>query len=295
METIVLTGCRGQLGTELMRCLSAGQTELGPAPAELRDARVIPVDVDELDITDPDAVTAFVREKKPTAILNCAAFTNVDACETQEPLAYRVNALGPKNLAAAAADIGAYVLHISTDYVFDGQGDAPYREDAPPHPVSAYGRTKYEGEQFLLEACPDAAIVRTAWLYGYTGKNFVRTILRLAGERDTVTVVNDQYGNPTNAADLADHLLKLLAARAAGVYHCTGRGVCSWYEFACEIVRLSGLGTRVLPCASADYPTPTRRPAYSALDHSRLAAAVGDAMRPWQEALQAFFREESMR
>lgn len=289
METMLLTGCRGQLGTELLRCLSSGQTELGPVPDALRDARVLPVDVDELDITDPEAVTAFVHEQRPSVILNCAAFTNVDACETQEPLAYRVNALGPRNLAAAAAETGAYLLHISTDYVFDGQGSTPCREDDPPHPVSAYGRTKREGEQFLLEACPDAAVVRTAWLYGYTGKNFVRSILRLLGERETVSVVSDQYGNPTNAADLADHLFRLIAVRAGGVYHCTGNGVCSWYDFACEIARLAGAAGRVLPCTSQDYPTPTRRPAYSALDHTKLNLAVGDRMRPWQEALAAFF------
>lgn len=289
METILLTGCRGQLGTELMRCLRLGRTELGSVPERLLGARVIAVDVDELDITDPDAVAAFIDREKPDGIINCAAFTNVDACETQEPLAYRINALGPKNLATAAADAGAYLLHVSTDYVFDGTGHTPCREDDPPHPVSAYGRTKYEGEQFLFEACGSAAVVRTAWLYGYTGKNFVRTILRLADEHDVVSVVDDQLGNPTNAADLAHHILLLYAARAAGVFHCTGSGVCSWYEFAREIVRLSGKSAVVKPISSAEFPTPTKRPAYSALAHDRLAAAVGDRMRPWREALSAFF------
>lgn len=293
METILLTGCRGQLGTELMRCLARGETELGRVPASLVGARVVAVDVDELDVASPDAVTALVAAERPGVILNCAAFTQVDACERQEELAYRVNALGARNLALAAADAGAYLLHLSTDYVFDGTASAPYREDAPPRPVSAYGRTKYAGERFVQEACPTAAIVRTAWLYGYTGRNFVRTIVRLASERETVAVVDDQFGSPTNAADLAHHLLLLADARAGGVFHCTGAGVCSWYGFATEIARLSGVGGKVVPCASADYPTPAKRPAYSALDRSRLAAAVGDRMRPWQDALAAFFLREA--
>ncbi len=292
-EPVVIIGANGQLGSELARCLARGRTELGPVPEALAGARTVCVDVDELDITDEGAVRAFFDRVRPAVVINAAAFTNVDACEQQESLAYRVNALGPKYLAESAARVQAYFLHISTDYVFAGDGDQPYREDAPPAPASAYGRTKWQGERFIACACPSAAIVRTAWLYGYRGKNFVRAIQKRARETGRVTVVSDQVGNPTNAADLAHHVLLLCAARAAGVYHCTGTGICSWYDFAREIVQGSGIDAEVVPCTSAEYPSPTQRPAYSALDHSRLAEAVGDAMRPWREALASFLAHQT--
>ena len=291
-ESILITGANGQLGSELVRCLALGQTELGPVPEALMGARVIGVDVDELDITDESAVQALFDAVRPAVVINAAAFTNVDACERQESLAYRINALGPKYLAESAARAKAYFLHISTDYVYSGDGCAPYREDAPAAPVSAYGRTKWEGERFVADACPSAAIVRTSWLYGYRGKNFVRAIQKRARETGRVTVVSDQLGNPTNAADLAHHVLLLCAARATGVYHCTGKGICSWYDFAREIVSGSGIDAEVVPCTSDEYPSPTHRPAYSALDHSRLALAVGDVMRPWREALACFLAHQ---
>lgn len=290
---ILITGANGQLGTELRRCLDAGRTELGPLPEKLLRATVLPTDVDTLDITSRHEVAAFVRHHAPDAIISCAAYTNVDGCETHAEDAFRVNAIGARNLALAAEEIGAKLVHVSTDYVFPGTAAAPVSEMELPAPLSVYGKTKYLGEQYVREFCTHYFIVRTAWLYGYTGKNFVRTILRAAKEKGSVRVVNDQFGNPTSAADLAHHILKLLVTKEYGVYHCTNEGVCSWYDFACEIVRLGGVDASVLPCTTAEYASPTQRPAYSALENRMLACTVGNEMRPWQQALAAFFEHDA--
>ena len=284
---ILITGSHGQLGTELLRQLKEGRSEIGPIPEKLCTAKVIPTDADELDITDRDEVVAFVRRMEPDVIINCAAYTNVDGCESHTEDAFKVNALGPRNLAIAAQKVGAKLVHVSTDYVFSGKenGGVPLDESALPAPVSAYGRTKLLGEQYVRQFCPRSFVVRTAWLYSHTGKNFV------------FTMVNDQLGNPTNAADLAHHLLKLAVSSEYGTYHCTGEGVCSWYDFACEIIRLSGVKATVAPCTSAEYaaahPDAASRPAWSALENRMLACTVGNEMRPWQEALTEFFKNES--
>ena len=290
---ILITGAGGQLGSELQKQLRAGKSELGPIPDRLRAASMLPVDVDQLDITDRDEVLAFVRRHQPDTIINCAAFTNVDGCETSRDAAFQVNALGPRNLAMAAEKIGARLVHVSTDYVFRGEGDAPLDESALPAPKSAYGATKLLGEQYVQQFCRRYFIVRTAWLYGYNGKNFVKTIVNAGKKFGRLEVVNDQLGNPTNAVDLAHHLLKLAVSHEYGVYHCTGEGVCSWYDFASEIIRLAGVDAAVLPCTSAEYaakhPAAADRPAWSALDNRMLRCTVGDEMRPWQQALAAFF------
>ena len=296
---ILITGCRGQLGTELQKQLAAEGCALGPLPDRLRKATVIAVDVDELDITDRDEVVAFVRRMEPDVIINCAAYTNVDGCESHTEDAFKVNALGPRNLAIAAQKVGAKLVHVSTDYVFSGKenGGVPLAESALPAPVSAYGRTKLLGEQYVRQFCPRSFVVRTAWLYSHTGKNFVFTMVNAGRKLGALTVVNDQLGNPTNAADLAHHLLKLAVSSEYGTYHCTGEGVCSWYDFACEIIRLSGVKATVAPCTSAEYaaahPDAASRPAWSALENRMLACTVGNEMRPWQEALTEFFKNES--
>ena len=192
--------------------------------------------------------------------------------------------------AIAAERVGAKLMHISTDYVFSGEGTRPWREYDQPCPVSVYGKTKLAGEQFVQTFSSRHFIVRTAWLYGYHGKNFVKAILKKARAEGKVTVVNDQRGNPTNAADLAYHMLKIAATEEFGVYHCTGNGECSWFDFASEILRLADFGAEALPCSSTEYPSPTKRPAYSSLDHMMLRATVGDEMRPWQGALESFIR-----
>ena len=246
---VLITGANGQLGTELRRCFARGCTELGPLPEKLRHASVVETDVgvpgmESLDITDRHAVAAFVRRHAPDVIFSCAAYTNVDGCDANPDDAFRVNALGARNLAMAAEEVGAKLVHISTDYVFCGAGSAPLSECETPAPKSMYGKTKLLGEEYVRQFCTRWFVVRTAWLYGYVGKNFVKTMVNAARKTGSLTVVDDQLGNPTNAADLAHHILKLAVTEEYGVYHCTGEGVCSWYEFTKEIVRLAGLQPR---------------------------------------------------
>ena len=288
---ILITGCDGQLGQGLQAILTSGRSEIGPIPEELEDCDISAVDVDELDITDTAAVLGFVRSSAPDVIINCAAMTNVNACESEQVTAMRVNAIGPRNLALAAEEVGAKLIHVSTDYVFRGNGTAPYCEWDETGPNTVYGKSKLLGEQYVLDTCHRAFVVRTAWLYGLVGNNFVKTMRRLGRERGEVTVVYDQQGNPTNANDLAHHLLKLAVSEAYGIYHCTGSGVCSWFDFACKIMEYSGIACRVNPCTTAEYPTPAPRPAYSALRNLMLESTVGDEMRPWEEALQSYCRK----
>ena len=287
---ILITGAKGQLGSELCAIIAAGRSEIGPTPDWAAGAQVIPVDVAELDITRREAVFTMMKEHRPDVVFNCAAYTNVNGCETDFDTAMAVNALGPRNLAMACERTGAELIHVSTDYVFSGEANRPYTECDVPAPQSAYGVTKLLGEQYVRDFCTRYKIVRTAWLYGYQGGNFVRTMLRLAQEKPFVCVVNDQRGTPTHANDLAHHLLKLVDSGEYGIYHCTGAGECTWYEFAREIVRLSGIKGEIRPCTTEEYPTPAKRPAYSVLDHAMLRLTVGDEMRPWQEALADYFR-----
>ena len=285
---LMITGCRGQLGSELIRCIKASKSEIGPIPKEYADCEIIAVDVDELDISDGTAVGTFVDANKPDVIINCAAMTNVDGCETMQDVAFKVNAMGVRNLAVAAEKISAKLVHISTDYVFSGDGTKPYIEWDTVAPQSAYGASKALGEKYAMSFCSRFFIVRTAWLYGYEGKNFVKTMRRLMRERGAVTVVSDQRGNPTNASDLAHHILKLAVTEEYGIYHCTGDGECSWYEFACKIAEYSGFGDIVKPCSSDEFPSPTKRPAYSSLRNLALECTVSDEMRDWQTALKEY-------
>lgn len=290
---ILITGASGQLGTEIQRQLKNGGSALGPVPERLKNATVIATDVDELDITDRDATIAFVRRHQPDTIISCAAFTNVDGCETNPEGAFKVNAIGASNLAQAAERINARLIHVSTDYVFRGEGDKPLDESERIDPKSVYGKTKALGEEYVKNFCHRYFIVRTAWLYGYAGKNFVKTMVNAGKKFGKLEVVSDQLGNPTNAEDLAHHLLQLAVSHDYGVYHCTGEGICSWYEFASEIIRLSGVDATVSPCTSAEYsakhPAAADRPAWSALENRMLACTVGNHMRDWKVALADFF------
>ena len=249
--------------------------------------------MNELDITDRDATIAFVRRHQPDTIISCAAFTNVDGCETNPEAAFKVNAIGASNLAQAAERINARLIHVSTDYVFRGEGNKPLDESERVDPKSVYGKTKALGEEYVKNFCHRYFIVRTAWLYGYAGKNFVKTIVNAGKKFGKLEVVSDQLGNPTNAEDLAHHILQLAVSHDYGVYHCTGEGICSWYEFASEIIRLSGADATVAPCTSAEYsakhPAAADRPAWSALENRMLACTVGNQMRDWKVALADFF------
>lgn len=290
---ILVTGCKGQLGNELRRLLETGESEIGPIPKELQGAEATYIDVDDLDITDAAAVDAYFAAHAFDVVINCAAMTNVDGCEKVEDAAYQVNAVGPQNLARACAAQGAKFVQVSTDYVFPGNEPGERVESDPTGPISAYGRTKLAGEQLTLEANPRSFVVRTAWLYGYVGRNFVKTMLRLARERGGMTVVDDQLGNPTSANDLAYEILKLILTENYGIYHCTNEGICSWAQFTRAIVEGAGYDPAIVtPCTSDEYavanPLAARRPLFSALKNEHLAQTIGNEMRPWKDALATY-------
>ena len=291
MDVLVI-GSNGQLGNELRALLETGRAEIGPIPCEYAHAQAIYADCDTLDITDRAAVDAFFSAHCFDVVFNCAAFTNVDGCENDETSAFAVNALGAENIARACGAAGAKLVHVSTDYVFPGNDPTPRCEDDPTGPLSAYGRTKLAGEERVLAACPRAFVVRTAWLYGREGRNFVKTMLSLGRTHEYVTVVDDQLGNPTSANDLAYELLKIALTNECGVWHCTNEGICSWADFAEAIMRGAGLSCEVRRCTSDEYaaahPASARRPAFSALENARLSATIGNEMRPWQDALASY-------
>jgi len=261
-------------------------------------------DLPEFDITDRAQVLSELSRLRPEVIINCAAFTNVDACEEQEELATRVNGFGPGNLAEAAKAVGAVLVHISTDYVFDGRKTTPYREEDPVGPISAYGRSKLAGEQAILASDLEKFfIIRTSWLYGPGGKNFVETIIRLASEREELRVVADQFGTPTYTGDLAQAIYNLIElagnASAFGIYHFSNLGECNWHEFATEIVaqmRGGGASFRIKklePICTEEYPLPAPRPPYSVFSKEKYLQATGVSIPDWQVSLKRYIQERS--
>lgn len=286
---IMIAGAAGQLGNELCSILSSGQAEIGKISDIYESVQVIKADIGEFDITDMASARAFIKKAQPDIIINCAAMTNVDGCETAVDVAFKVNAAGVRNLAICAKEANAKFVHISTDYVFAGDGKKPYREWDIVNPQSVYGSSKLLGEKYALAFCDKTFIVRTSWLYGYIGKNFVKTVRRVLKEKGQITVVNDQRGNPTNANDLAFHILKIAATEDYGIYHCTGEGECTWYDFAKKIAEYSGYNENVVsPCTSEQFKSPTKRPAYSSLENLALSCGVGNEMRSWEEALKEY-------
>jgi dTDP-4-dehydrorhamnose reductase len=288
---VLITGAKGQLGTQIIKMLNNMDSELGLINSSYSSAEITGIDVDQLDITDINAVKEYVTDLKPHVIINCAAYTNVDACEANEDIAFKVNSIGPRNLAIAAEETGAKLIHISTDYVFSGIGTVPYGEYDMTNPQSIYGKTKLMGEEYVKQFSSKYFIVRTAWLYGYYGNNFVKTIMKAAKEKGHLDVVDDQRGNPTNAEDLAYHLLKLALTEEYGVYHCTGKGECSWYDFACKIVEYADINCTVSPMKSDNLNRAAKRPAFSSLDNMMLRCTVGDETRQWEEALKVFMNK----
>jgi dTDP-4-dehydrorhamnose reductase len=287
MKRIVVTGAFGQLGLALRRLFMGTSYEL------FFTVRTVSADerMKALDITDEAAVFTFMDHVRPDVIINCAAFTAVDLCENEEEMAYRVNALGPKYLAMAAERVGAKLIHVSTDYVYDGQASVPYMEDSIPNPCSVYGKTKLAGDEFVLKYCKKSFVVRTAWVYG-EGKNFVRTMLRLLENNKPIRVVSDQYGTPTSALELARTILFLMETESYGIYHATCEGSTTWYEFALTIFREAGKDAKVEPVSSAEYRTLAKRPAYSVLDNKALRERHGYVMKEWKEAFREYMREE---
>lgn len=288
---VLITGGRGQLGSQLYKILDSGACELGNISDAYKGAQVTAVGSEQLDITCLNDVRIFLNEFKPDIVINAAAYTNVDGCEENYELAFKVNALGSRNLAIVCEEINARLVHVSTDYVFTGNGYIPYKEYDIPSPISVYGKTKLMGEEYIKSFCSRYFIVRTAWLYGYNGKNFVKTIIKAAKEKGHLDVVDDQRGNPTNAEDLAYHISKLALTEEYGIYHCTGTGECSWYDFACKIVEYSGIDCSVEPMKSDKLKREAKRPSYSSLDNMMLRCTVGDEMRPWEEALKEFIEK----
>lgn len=280
---VLVVGAAGQLGRDVVDVL-----------AQNSSLAVLGIDLPEIDITDPQSVELVFGGFDPDFVINCAAYTAVDEAETNEELALRVNGLGPRLMAQECHKASAWLVHVSTDYVFDGVATTPYAEDATPDPRSAYGRTKLAGEDAVREVLPDSHyIIRTAWLYGCYGSNFVKTMLRLEGERDTVSVVDDQRGQPTYSRDLARQIVQVFEKHPApGTYHGTNSGEVTWYEFTREIFRLAGADpARVLPTTSAEFVRAAPRPSYSVLGHDGWDGSGIPPMRPWQEALAAAFAD----
>lgn len=274
MNKILITGSKGQLGTELSKLLP--------------DA--VLTDVSDLDITNAQAVDDFVKAHHIDTIINCAAYTAVDKCEEQEKLAFKINVEGPKHLAMS----GAKIVHISTDYVFDGTNHTPYGEDDQTKPVSAYGRTKLSGEKAVLDYAEIAVIIRTAWLYSPYGNNFVKTMRKLGAEKEELNVVVDQIGTPTYAADLAGAIVDILPQmnkRNKGIYHYTNEGVCSWYDFATEIMAMSHLNCNIHPIPSSAYPTKAKRPHYSVLSKQKIKQTFGIEIQHWRKGLEECLKQ----
>ena len=278
---ILVTGADGQLGRELQR--------LAARRAPHND--YLFTGAAQLDITDREAVRRAVGELRPGVVVNCAAYTDVERAETDPDAADRVNRLAPGYLAEAAEAAGALLIHISTDYVFDGRSCRPYDETAPTAPLNVYGRTKLAGERAILDSGCRHLILRTAWLYSEHGRNFLKTMLRLTAERERLQVVCDQTGTPTWAADLARTVLDRIERgdcrdAAEGIYHFSDEGACSWYDFAVEIAAAAGHDRcRIAPCRTEEFPTAARRPAYSVLDKTKIRSAFGIEIPPWRQSM----------
>jgi dTDP-4-dehydrorhamnose reductase len=271
---VLLTGAGGQLGLELSEILPD------------RGHEVVALDRQGLDVADPDAVEGAFEECSPELVVNAAAYTNVDGCEEATDLAYSVNALGPRNLAQACERRSCELLHVSTNYVFDGRGESPYEPFAPPNPISAYGRTKLAGEELVTRLTNRWYVVRSAGVYG-RGHNFVRTMLRVAEERDSLKVKDDEFISPTYARDLAEGIAGIVEDGRYGLYHLTNAGSCSWYEFTREIFRLAGVETEVVPIPGSEYPLPAARPA-----NGVLSTLSSPELRHWSEALADYLAQE---
>jgi dTDP-4-dehydrorhamnose reductase len=272
---VMVVGSRGMLGTDLMEALASHH--------------LLGLDLPEMDITDARQCLEGVMAFRPDVIVDAAAMTNVDSCESHEEEALRVNGQGTGNLAAAAGTAGALMVYYSTDYIFDGTKTDGYQEEDAPNPLSVYGKSKLRGEEFVRSLCTEHLILRTSWLFGRNGKNFIRTIVGIARQGQPLRVVDDQRGSPTYTRDLAARTLAMVAAGCSGTYHVTNSGSCSWYELALRSVEWAAVpGARVVPVKTHEFPRPAPRPACSILIHARLAREGFPPMRPWQEAVRDY-------
>jgi dTDP-4-dehydrorhamnose reductase len=276
MRSVLVTGANGQLGVALRNIADS-----------FDGFELYFSDVDTLDICDKAQIDAFVRSHCIDTIVNCAAYTAVDKAEDDAELCMRINRDAVRNIGEVAASVGAKVIQISTDYVFDGCVVSPYREDDATNPASVYGASKLAGEQVLLQVCPDSVIIRTAWLYSETGSNFLKTMLRLCKERDILGVVADQKGTPTYAGDLADAIKTVMMSErfVSGIYHFTNDGSCTWYDFAVKIFETANIKCKAKPLTTAEYPTRAKRPAYSVLDKSKIKETYNISIPAWEDSL----------
>lgn len=283
MKTVLITGANGQLGSEFKK-LSGKNTE--------KNINFLFTDIDELDITDLQSLHTFFLNNKIDFIVNCAAYTNVDKAESDEKNAELINAVAVQNIADISCVYNIPVIHISTDYVFDGSKRTPYTEEDPVNPKTAYGRTKLKGEEFIKDAYK-YIIIRTSWLYSVFGHNFVKTMIRLGKEKDRINIVSDQIGSPANAADLAAAIFLILQNSMtdehffkSGIYHFSNEGSCSWFDFAEEIMNYAGLDCKLNPISSKEYPTPAKRPEFSLLDKSKIKDVYKVIVPEWKDSLK---------
>ncbi|MDE5951209.1 MAG: dTDP-4-dehydrorhamnose reductase [Acetatifactor sp.] len=273
---ILVTGVKGQLGYDVVNEL------------EKRGIEAVGVDIEEMDITDAASVSSVIHREMPDAVIHCAAYTAVDAAEENEALCRRVNADGTRNIAQVCKELDCKMIYISTDYVFGGQGERPWEPEDDRDPRSVYGQTKYEGELAVQELLDKYFIVRIAWVFGVNGKNFVKTMLKLSENHDTITVVNDQFGSPTYTYDLARLLVDMVLTEKYGVYHATNEGICSWYDFACAIFEEAGIDMTVKPVSTAEYGAKASRPANSRMSKEKLTENGFERLPAWQDALKRY-------
>lgn len=276
---VLVTGVKGQLGYDVVNEL------------EKRGHEAVGVDIQEMDITDPAQTEKVITEAGVEAVIHCAAYTAVDAAEDNIELCRKVNACGTENVARVCGKLDLKMLYLSTDYVFDGEGTRPWEPDDERHPLNVYGQTKYEGELAVEKYLKKFYIVRIAWVFGKNGKNFIRTMLNLAENHDTLTVVNDQIGSPTYTYDLAALLVDMIETDKYGFYHATNEGLCSWYEFACEIFRQAGKQVKVIPVSSEEYPAKAKRPHNSRMNKDKLEANGFRRLPAWQDALGRYLKQ----
>lgn len=273
---VLVTGVKGQLGYDVVKEL------------EKRGMEAVGVDIDEMDITDAASVNKVIKEANPDAVIHCAAYTAVDAAEENEELCRRVNAEGPRNIAGVCKELDIKMIQISTDYVFNGQGEKFWEPDDKAEPASVYGQTKYEGELAVRSILEKYFIVRIAWVFGINGKNFVKTMLNLSKSHDTLRVVNDQYGSPTYTYDLARLLVDMVLTEKYGIYHATNEGTCSWYDFACAIFEEAGIKMNVIPVTTEEYGAKAKRPANSRMSKEKLTEKGFERLPKWQDALNRY-------
>jgi dTDP-4-dehydrorhamnose reductase len=279
MRKILVIGSKGMLGRDLVEVLRSS----------LRSDKVFGWDIDEIDITEENKTATKIESLQPGIVINIAAYTDVDGCELHEEKAFAINAEGMRHVALGAGRCGGKVVYLSTDYIFDGKKGKPYFEDDPPHPLNVYGRSKLKGEQYVQELAKDGLVVRTQWLYGKYGNNFVASILRQAREKEVLSVVDDQIGSPTYTIDLSKAISLLIQREARGIFHVANSDFCTWYDYAQRILALSGVrGVKVLPISSKELSRSAPRPSYSVLDTQKLKREAGMTLRPWFEALKDY-------